>query len=82
MNYNIFSFNGVYYRQTLGIAMGSACGPSIANIFVYIYEKKWLYIHKPIIYYRFIDDIFMVTDDSSCLTSSTKFDLRTKNLKL
>ena len=46
--------------QILGIAMGSICGPSIANIFVYLYEKKWLYIHKPLVYLRFIDDIFII----------------------
>ena len=41
--------------------MGCICGPSIANIFVYILEKKWLCIHKPLVYKRFIDDIFLVS---------------------
>ena len=58
---NYFTFNDVVYKQNLGIAMGSACGPSIANLFVYIYEKKWLSIHKPLVYYRFIDDIFIIS---------------------
>ena len=30
---NYFSFNNLYYKQIQGIAMGSKCGPSIANIF-------------------------------------------------
>jgi hypothetical protein len=33
---------------------------SIANIFVYILEKKWLHIHKPLYYKRFIDDVFII----------------------
>ena len=57
---NFFTYNNKYYLQILGIAMGSICGPSIANIFVYLYEKKWLYIHKPLVYLRFIDDIFII----------------------
>jgi hypothetical protein len=40
--------------------MGTICGPPIANIFVYIYEKKRLYIHIPLIYYRYIDCLFLV----------------------
>jgi hypothetical protein len=58
--YNVFCFKSCYYKQIRGIGMGSKCGPSIANIYVYILEKKFLYIHKPIYYKRFIDDIFLV----------------------
>ncbi len=35
------------------------CGPAIANLVVYIYEKKLMFIHKPLIYLRFIDDLFI-----------------------
>ena len=62
LNNNFFKFNNKYYKQILGIAMGSICGPSIANLFVLIYEKKWLTIHRPLIYKRFIDDIFLLLD--------------------
>ena len=41
--------------------MGSKCGPSISNIYVYLLEKKFLTIHKPLFYVRFIDDIFVIT---------------------
>ena len=50
----------MFYRQIKGIAMGSKSGPSIANIFVFIFEKEFLRIHRPIFYKRFIDDIFMI----------------------
>ena len=39
--------------------MGCICGPSIANLFVYLLEKSWLSIHKLILYYRVIDDILL-----------------------
>ena len=57
---NYFMFKNTYYLQKTGCPMGCICGPTIANLFLYILERKWLYIHKPIVYYRFIDDIFMV----------------------
>ena len=61
LNNNYFTFNETIYKQNKGIAMGSACGPSIANLFVHIYEKKWLSIHRPLAYFRFIDDIFIIS---------------------
>lgn len=59
---NIFTCNGLYYKQIKGLAMGCACGPSVANLYVFILEKKWLTIHKPLMYNRFIDDIQMVLE--------------------
>ncbi len=55
---NIFSFINLYFVQVNGLAMGGKCGPSIANIYVYIKEKNWVVtnsIDKIIIYKRFID---------------------------
>jgi hypothetical protein len=67
---NFFHFQqNKFYRQKLGIAMGSKCGPSIANIYVYCYEKKWLSIHKPLFYTRFIDDIFIIIEDNLIIDS-------------
>ena len=66
-DYNIFAYksNGVnkiqYYKQINGLAMGCICGPTIASLFVYILEKKWLMIHKPLFYVRFIDDINLIS---------------------
>jgi hypothetical protein len=58
---NVFKFKEKFFIQIRGIAMGCICGPSLANIFVYKLEKKWINIHRPIIYYRFIDDIIIAT---------------------
>jgi hypothetical protein len=43
--------------------MGCICGPSLANLYLYILEIKWLYIHRPLFYGRFIDDISLVAID-------------------
>jgi len=67
LKYNLFKFNGNYYKQKLGIAMGSKCGPSVANIFVHTYELKWIEIFKPSLYVRFIDDIFMIIEQLDIL---------------
>ena len=63
--------------------MGSACGPSIANIFVYIYERKWLHIHKPLVYFRFIDDLFIISShnyDQLSISISKAFGKLTLNI--
>ena len=57
-----FKYDDLFYKQIKGIAMGSKCGPSIANIYLYVYEKRWLKIEKPLFYKRFIDDIFLITN--------------------
>lgn len=66
---NYFCFEEKYYKQKCGIAMGSRCGPSIANIFVYIYERRWLNINKTLFYVRFIDDIFIILDNEDLIAS-------------
>lgn len=55
---NVFKFEDNFFLQKTGLPMGCICGPSVANLFLYIIEKSWLSIHKPLIYARFIDDIF------------------------
>ena len=57
---NIFTFNNKYYKQILGIAMGSISGPSVANMYIWLLEKNFLEIHKPLSYSRFIDDIHVI----------------------
>ena len=59
-----FIFNGLLYRQTDGVAMGSPLGPSLANAFLSYHEKNWLNScpqgFKPVFYRRYVDDIFVL----------------------
>ena len=59
-----FMFNNKFYKQIDGVAMGSPLGPALANIFMCNFENKWLkdcpHSLKPVIYRRYVDDIFVL----------------------
>ena len=59
---NDFEFNGQFYMQVCGTAMGKKFAPSYANIFMAQWEKKILkkVPHQPLVYFRFLDDVFMI----------------------
>jgi hypothetical protein len=59
---NIFKYKTFYYIQIKGLPMGCICGPSLANLYLYILESKWLVIFKPLVYRRFIDDIGIIDE--------------------
>ena len=70
---NYFSFNGQPYLQTHGTAMGTPFAPNFANIFMSVIEQNILSTapegKKPLIWKRFIDDIFMIWQyDEASLT--------------
>ena len=69
---NNFKYKNFYYLQCIGIPMGCICGPSIANMYIYILEISWLNLNPDLIYYRFIDDIFI----------ASKLDLDLENFRL
>lgn len=59
---NDFEFNGKWFLQISGTAMGKKFAPSYANIFMAEWEKE---VFKqcpllPLVYFRFLDDIFLV----------------------
>ena len=57
---NTFSFNGKYYSQTGGLAMGSRLGPNYACLFMGHFEEQIFdqYTRRiPDLYKRYIDDI-------------------------
>ena len=60
----VFYFDGNYYRQKDGVAMGSPLGPDMANSFLCHHEKSWLddcpLSYAPIFYARYVDDIFVL----------------------
>ena len=58
---NIFKYNSNFYIQKIGQPMGIICGPSIANLYLFILERKWMSLNPDVIYLRFIDDTFTAT---------------------
>ena len=59
---NHFKFLGQNYLQMSGTAMGTKMAPSYANLFMGVLEQQMLssYKYKPLAYFRYIDDIFMI----------------------
>ena len=57
-------FNGKYYIQCDGVAMGSPLGPTLANVFLCYWEEIWLskcpQKFAPVYYRRYIDDTFLL----------------------
>ncbi|CAF1372469.1 unnamed protein product [Rotaria sordida] len=61
MKNNYFSYNGQFYHQVRGGAMGSPLTLTVANCYMFFYEQQ---IIKQInnsggLYFRYIDDIFL-----------------------
>ena len=63
---NHFQFNDEDYIQRLGTAMGTRMAPSYASLFMGKFEKDFLESCgvQPLLWLRFLDDIFMIWDDS------------------
>ena len=40
LKYNIFEFDGQYYQQVIGFAMGSRCAPNVADIFMSFIDEQ------------------------------------------
>ena len=63
---NVFEFSNKYFIQTSGTAIGTKLAPGYANLFLSIFERNMLnqYPIKPSIWLRYVDDIFMIWNDS------------------
>ncbi|XP_078382309.1 uncharacterized protein LOC144664995 [Oculina patagonica] len=59
-----FLFDGQYYDQIDGVAMGSPLGPVLANVFMCHFEEKWVFNARvrPSCWYRYVDDTFTLFD--------------------
>ena len=66
-----FSFNDFMFCQIGCVAMGRLLGPILANIFVGYYNNSLLCKSqiKPLVYYRYIDDVFGVFPSNSNVDS-------------
>ena len=60
---NDFLFNNQRYLQILGMAMGVDFAPSAANLYLLNLDQQALnYFITPILFFRYIDDLFWVWD--------------------
>ena len=61
---SFFLFNGKLYKQIDGVTMGSPLGPTLTNAFLCHFENIWLKScpssFKPLVYRRYVDDIFVL----------------------
>ena len=57
-----FSFQGEFYEQTIGVAMGSPHSPIVSNLFMEKFEKEALnsYPLKPSRWKRYVDETNML----------------------
>ena len=64
LNNTYFTFQGVFYQQTKGAAMGSPVSPIVANIFMEAFESRALStaIHQPKLWRRYVDDTCVIQD--------------------
>ena len=62
INYNYFEFMNINFQQIQGTAMGATFSPTIANIFMSIFLKRFLQTqtNRPTLLRRYIDDIFLI----------------------
>ena len=61
---NIFKWNGNYYSQVRGLAMGQRLAPVLAVCFMSLIERQVL-TRMPIMYCRYIDDCCVITSTQS-----------------
>ena len=61
---SFFIFDGKYYKQKDGVAMGSLLGPTLANVFLCNLEEQWMsdcpIDYKSISHRRYVDDTFLL----------------------
>ena len=62
LKHNYFNFENKLYLQVLGTAMGTRMAPQYANLFMAHFEENFFmtYPKKPLLYYRYIDDVFLI----------------------
>lgn len=62
LKHNVFEFNSNMYKQVSGTAMGTKMAPSFANLYMATLEREFLEAEpiKPVVWYRYIDDILCI----------------------
>ena len=72
LEYLLFLFNKILYKQIDGLSMGNPIAPSLANIFLCHLEtilfRNCPNSFKPIFYRRYLDDTFVIFEEESQVT--------------
>ena len=57
-----FTFNGEFYQQTFGMAMGNPLSPLLANLYMEFFERKYLpkITGMKLVWFRYVDDIICI----------------------
>ena len=57
-----FTYNKsiLYFQQIKGVPMGTACGPTVACVYLSYFELRYHHMLNKTIFFRFIDDIFQI----------------------
>ena len=60
LQYNTFEYNGEFFQQITGTAMGTKMAPAFATLFMHKLEQAFLntQTYQPLTWIRYIDDIF------------------------
>ena len=80
---NFFKFNNDIYLQKYGTAMGTPAAVEYANTVLYFIEHSILDSYKPILYLRYIDDIFAIFPSTAiCNDFYTLFNTQCPDIQL
>uniref|UniRef100_A0A8C5WH29 Reverse transcriptase domain-containing protein n=1 Tax=Leptobrachium leishanense TaxID=445787 RepID=A0A8C5WH29_9ANUR len=89
LTHNFFLFDGKYYLQKRGTAMGTSCAPNYANLFLALWEETMVFTDKTKKYtvnvskwFRYIDDIFLLWHSSEDLLKEWLNELNINNIGL
>ena len=78
-----FQFNGTFFDQIDGVAMGSPLGPDVADMFMIWFENLYMEIikaHGVVLWLRFVDDVFILIEDNDSFDKANEL-MRVLNSK-